>query len=392
VTLRDLSERFALVDFESVHNAIAADRDACALAGPGTDGLGPIVLRLGGQSVTVEPGRPVRVVSGASPTAQVDVEFASARAFTDFFHELRSAPGAQVTGSVKYHSGGYLDFDSWEPALRALYQRRSVYDPSAVDRSRMTRVFTHGVDSVEEIGAFVREFGFAIVRGVFSAEEVSSIDAAVSRLESESTPHTLGTWWTTGSDGNGYPCQIHYVTQKAAEIAWVDDDERMTNLRDSAIPGLVSHPDRGNGTFAVLKRPGATAGLTNLAWHIDCGLGGHTVTCPGLHIGIQLTESNPSKGAFTVLAGSHESSVRRDVIDGSDLPVVVVATQPGDVTIHVPHVMHAAPAPVGDAAGRRTLYLGYTQQLAHDLIGPGQSFDDLISQTSDDGYVSFDPT
>ncbi|MFZ9483265.1 MAG: phytanoyl-CoA dioxygenase family protein, partial [Ilumatobacteraceae bacterium] len=261
---------------------------------------------------------------------------------------------------------------------------------SSVDRSRMTQVFTHGVDPVEEIGAFVREYGFAIVRNVFTQEEITAIDAAISRLERESSPDSPGTWWTTGPDGEGYPCQIHYVTDKAPDVAWIDDDERMTSLRDATIPGLVCHPDRMNGTFAVLKRPGASAGLTNLAWHIDCGLGGHTVTCPGLHIGVQLTESNPAKGAFSVLAGSHDSSVRRDVIDGSDLPVVVVSTQPGDVTIHITHVMHAAPAPVGDGQGRRTLYLGYGPQIAHDLIGPGQSFDDLISQTSDDGYVSFE--
>ncbi|MEY2641555.1 MAG: phytanoyl-CoA dioxygenase family protein [Ilumatobacteraceae bacterium] len=390
MTISELSERFALVDFESVHRALAADPDACALAGPGTDGLGPIVLRLGDSAVTIEPGCPVRIRSGAQSDAHVEVEFASSRAFTDFYYELRTVPGAQVTGSVKYHVGGYVQFDAWEPALRALYQGRSVYDPAMVDRSRVSRVFTHGVDSVDEIGAHVREFGFAIVRDVFSSDEVASIDEAISRLEHESTPSTPGTWWTTGPDGEGYPCQIHYVTEKAPDIAWVDDDVRMTGLCDAAIPGLVSHPDRGNGTFAVLKRPGATAGLTNLAWHIDCGLGGHTVTCPGLHIGIQLTESNPSTGAFSILAGSHDSSVRRDVIDGSDLPVVVVSTKPGDVTIHVTHVMHAAPAPVDTGQGRRTLYLGYGPQLAHDIIGPGQSFDDLISQTSDDGYVSFE--
>jgi hypothetical protein len=390
MTLSDLSERFAVIDFEAVHAALAADQDACALAGPGTDGLGPIVMRLGEHAVTVEPGRPVRIHPGARPGAEVDIEFASPRAFTDFYHELRTAPGAQVTGSVTYRIGGYAHFDAWEPALRALYQRRSVYDPSSVDRSRMTQVFTHGVDPVEEIGAFVREYGFAIVRNVFTQEEITAIDAAISRLERESSPDSPGTWWTTGPDGEGYPCQIHYVTDKAPDVAWIDDDERMTSLRDATIPGLVCHPDRMNGTFAVLKRPGASAGLTNLAWHIDCGLGGHTVTCPGLHIGVQLTESNPAKGAFSVLAGSHDSSVRRDVIDGSDLPVVVVSTQPGDVTIHITHVMHAAPAPVGDGQGRRTLYLGYGPQIAHDLIGPGQSFDDLISQTSDDGYVSFE--
>ena len=390
MTFSDLSERFALVDFVTVHQTLAGDGVACALAGPGTYGLRPLTLRVGDDAVTIHPGQPVTISSGASSEAVADVEFVTVRAFTDFFHELRSAPGAHITGGLRYLKGGFGHIDAWEPALRALYQKRNVYDPTTVDRARMTQVFRYGVDSIEDIGAFVQEFGFAVVRGVFSADEIASIDSAIARLEHEATPETHGTWWTTGPDGEGYPCQIHYATLKAPEIAWVDTDERVTALREASIPGLVVHSDRMNGAFAVLKRPGATEGLTNLTWHIDCGLGGHTLACPGLHIGVQLTGSNPAKGAFSVLAGSHSSSVRRDLIESGDQPVVVVSTEPGDVTIHVPHVMHAAPAPVGDGPGRRTLYLGFARQEAHDVIGPGRSFDDLISGTATDGYVSFD--
>ncbi|MCU0274901.1 MAG: phytanoyl-CoA dioxygenase family protein, partial [Acidimicrobiales bacterium] len=162
-------------------------------------------------------------------------------------------------------------------------------------------------------------------------------------------------------DGVGRVCQIHYTTERAPEIAWIDRDERMTALVDASVPGLLPHADCGNGHFAVLKRPGASGGLTDLPWHLDCGLGGHTLLCPGLHIGIQLTASEPGVGAFAVLAGSHASSVRRGAIDEETWPVVVVHTRPGDVTIHDPHLMHAAPPPQGGGGGRRTLYLGYGQ-------------------------------
>jgi hypothetical protein len=82
--------------------------------------------------------------------------------------------------------------------------------------------------------------------------------------------------------------------------------------------------------------------------------------------------------------------VRRGAIDEETWPVVVVHTRPGDVTIHDPHLMHAAPPPQGGGGGRRTLYLGYGRADAHDLLGPGRSFDDLLSATADDGFVSFD--
>lgn len=36
-----------------------------------------------------------------------------------------------------------------------------------------------------------------------------------------------------------------------------------------------------------------------------------------------------------------------------------VDTARGDVTVHVRHVVHAAPPPAGTGTGRRTLYLGF---------------------------------
>jgi len=381
---------FPAADFVAVHRELATDADRCAAAGTATAGLRPLAFRVGEDAVTFLPGDPLRIVAGVDEAAGCVVTFTDAAAFSDFFHELRTVPGAQLSGTIRYERGGYGGFDEWEPALRALYQGRAVFDPAAVDRSRIDRTFTFGVDTVEEIGAFVAEFGFAVVRDVLSPDEVAAIDAAVSRLEHESTPDTPGTWWTTGPDGTARVCQIHYTTERAPEIAWIDADPRMTALVDASIPGLLPHADRGNGHFAVLKQPGASGGMTDLTWHIDCGLGGHTLLCPGLHIGIQLTASDPEVGAFAVLAGSHASSVRRGAVDEATWPVVVVHTRPGDVTIHDPHLMHAAPPPRGRGAGRRTLYLGYGRADAHDLLGPGRSFDDLLSATADDGFVSFD--
>lgn len=389
MTIAELSDRFAPVDFDSVHRDLADDEERRRAAGMGTGGLAPLALRFGESAVTLHPGPTVVIASGTDPSAPCVVELVDERAFADFFHELRTAAGAQVSGAVRYLRGGYEDFDAWEPALRALYQGRPVYDPATVDRTGLGRTFDLSVDALDEIGAFVDQYGFAVVRQVFTTAEIRRIDAAVARLERGSTPDTPGTWWTTTPDGTPRPCQIHYTTTRAPEISWVDTDPRTAGLVEACLPDLVAHPDRMNGHFAVLKRPGSRDGLTDLPWHVDCGLGGHPLLCPGLHLGIQLTGSDPARGAFSVLAGSHASTVRRTEVDPATWPVVTVATEPGDVTIHVPHAFHAAPPPTADGTGRRTLYLGYGRPEAHALIGPGQSFDDLLSQTADDGFVGF---
>lgn len=390
MTLAHLSAMFPSVDFVDAHRRLAVDVDRRRAAGVGTAGLRPLALASGDAAVTIRPGTVVEIVEGIDEDATCVVVFNGASAFSDFHNELRSVPGVQLSGGITYDRGGYAEFDEWEPALRALYQGRPVYDPAVHDGTLAGRPFVHGVDPVDVVGAHVRRFGFAVVRGVFDVDEIAELDAAVARLEQGSTPDTPGTWWTTDANGTARPCQIHYTTQRAPEMAWIESDERVTALVAASIPGLVPHPDRGNGVFAVLKHPGARGGMTDLPWHIDCGLGGHTLLCPGLHVGVQLTASNPALGAFAVLAGSHESSVRRARVDESTWPVVVADTRPGDVTIHVPHVFHAAPPPTGDGPGRRTLYLGYGRQEAYDAIGPGRSFDDLLSDTADDGFVSFD--
>jgi len=380
--VEDISTRFDLVDFVSTHASLAHDTARLALSGPGTRGLAPIAFVLGDDAVTFMPGDSTAIVTGVHDAATCVVQFCDERSFSDFFHELRTAPGAHMTGGVTYDRGGFGMFDEWEPSIRAVYQGRVVFDPANVDRTRITQVFTFDDDSDIDIGRFVTEFGFAVVRNVFSTDEIADMNTSISRLEIAATSDTPNTWWTTTPEGSEVPCQIHYATMRAPEIAWVEHDPRVTRLVRACLPDLVAHSDRMNGHFAVLKRPGARTGLTDLTWHIDCGLGGHTLLCPGLHIGIQLTASNPELGAFSVLAGSQFSSVRRAAVDTDTWPVVTVDTQPGDVTIHVPHVMHAAPPPTTTGDGRRTLYLGFGQPLAHDIIGAGNSFDDLLATTN----------
>ena len=386
--LTDISDRFPLVELASAHASISSER--ARLAALGTTGLSPLTLRVGQAAVTLVPGEIVMVRDGVDPSATCVVDFADERAFADFWHEIRTVVGAQLSETISYERGSFVEFQAWEPALRALYSGRRVYDPAMVGEDDLTRVFRWGSDDVADIGAFTREHGFAVVTGVFDESEIAECNAEVDRIERAAAPDRPGSWWTTAEDGTALACQLHYTAMQSERLALLVSDPRVRALVDAFDPTLVSHSDRMNGDFAVLKRPGATSGITDLPWHIDCGLGGHGLMCPGLHIGVQLSASNHDVGAFQILADSHNASVRQDHVDLDSWPVVTVDAMPGDVTLHVPHAMHAAPAPRDSGPGRRTLYLGFSSQEAHDVIGPGRSFDDLLSAASDDGHVGFD--
>ena len=199
-------------------------------------------------------------------------------------------------------------------------------------------------------------------RQVFNAGEIATLNAEVDRVEAAASPDTPGSWWTHDGDGDEQPCQLHYLGLASTVIGALDHDRRVERLVGLSGDDLANHPDRALGTFAVLKRPTAAEGLTNLPWHIDCGLGGHPLTCPGLHLAVQLTASNPDLGAFKIVPGSHDASVRRSDVEAGRCPVVTADTQTGDVTLHMTHAVHAAPAPLSSSTGRRTMYLGFGPQ------------------------------
>ena len=67
--------------------------------------------------------------------------------------------------------------------------------------------------------------------------------------------------------------------------------------------------------------------------------------------------------------------------------VAALDTQPGDVTVHFGHTLHAAPPPMERrAAGRRALYVSFVPPLTFEMIGPGCGYNDVLF-TRDQGRV-----
>jgi ectoine hydroxylase-related dioxygenase (phytanoyl-CoA dioxygenase family) len=107
-------------------------------------------------------------------------------------------------------------------------------------------------------------------------------------------------------------------------------------------------------------------------------MGGHSVFCPSVSIGIQLTGSDPDSGNLLMVPGSQGQALHVDWPKRlQDVPVIEVDTEPGDVTVHVQDVVHASPRPKG-AGGRRTMYVTFYPAALWDRIGPGEAFNDLV--------------
>ena len=99
-------------------------------------------------------------------------------------------------------------------------------------------------------------------------------------------------------------------------------------------------------------------GISDVSWHKDCSLGGHSRRCCGLTVGISITGADPESGELGVVAGSHRANVQQvDLRHDLDLPRVPLPTRTGDVTVHCTCTLHMSRPPVDRE--RRVVYTGF---------------------------------
>jgi hypothetical protein len=207
---------------------------------------------------------------------------------------------------------------------------------------------------------------------------MAEANAEIDRLAAQAQQGDDSSWWVTAEDGTDKLCRLVYASQRSEVLRRIEDDARMHRLGTLLDPSLRVAPDRMEGTAVLIKVPGKTQGLSNIPWHQDCGMGGHAIFCPSVSIGIQLTGSSKETGNLLVVPGSHGQTLHVQWKEKlAEAPVVEIDTAPGDVTVHVQDVMHASPRPTG-AGGRRTMYTTYYPAALWDHIGPGEAFNDLV--------------
>ena len=80
-----------------------------------------------------------------------------------------------------------------------------------------------------------------------------------------------------------------------------------------------------------------------------------------------------------MIPGSHRGTSRLPGAGEAERhPVVALTTEPGDVTVHFGHTLHAAPPPASPTAGRKAMYIGYHLPPAFDVVARGQSYNDVL--------------
>lgn len=337
--------------------------------GLSVDGVGATV------TTTAEGVEVVAGVDGARPVAEMD-----AAAFADLVAEEQSIFGLLYGGRVTVTQGDFDLFAAWEPALQALLFDRCVFDESSAlpEDVDVTRVWSID-DDPDEMAAALDLAGFLHLRAVFTPDEIAEMSDEAERLRVASVPGDRTSWWATLEDGSDVCCRVTYMSQRSSTYARLADDPRLARI--AALTGLDVRvaPDRNDGVSVVIKNPGAVSGLSDLPWHRDCGLGGHPRMCPAVLLGINLDRGDADHGQLWFLPGSHRHAGPVGDPAAGGHRVVAIDTEPGDVTIHYQHVLHAAPPPVArSGAGRRAVYVGFEREELFHAVDAGHAYNDVL--------------
>lgn len=386
------------LDFDRFHRErlpehLAAGRGRVAAAA--ATGCKPLALRVGTDasftyvprdgSIAIEPGHET-----AATIIELDVA-----AWEEFAGELRSAPGLLYSGKVECVRGHAMRFIEWEPVLRSLYHGREVFVPGTADlrdadgspldptRSFCMKGLDDGSAGAEATAAEMRHFlgeaGYLIVRDVFSPDEVASLLDEAERLRAATARDDDSCWWARNAQGEDVLCRIIYAGRRSSLLAGLFDDERVQRLIALSNDRVLPTRDSYDGVSVLFKHREASEGLSDLPWHADCGLGGHPILCPLIVMSVHLTEMNAESGELRVLPGSWGKACRPIDANDPDAPTGVgLSASPGSCTLHYGDLMHAAPPPTGTSVLRTSLLLPFLSPAALELMGPGQSYNDLL--------------
>lgn len=347
------AERFFGVDLPELTERRA---DLIALAVDHLD-LRPLAVEVDGRSWRLEPdGDGIRAEPGTAD-AKLTV---TAQRLADLVTDQVTPVGLMTAGewTLDRHMRTVMD---WWLVLRSLIDQRPVHVPGAVTvDADLDRSFALE-DDPADLRGFLEEAGFLHLRGVFTADEMQRISDDMDRVE---TTHRRGdgrSWWATLDDGTERVVRMQYFDEQSPTADDLLAGDRFAAL--GAIPGLGHdhpHARRANRLEALFKPLGVTQGISDVPWHKDCSLGRHSYECCGLTVGISVTGAGPGSGQLRVVAGSHRALVWPSLLDAGrlDLPEVPLATETGDVTLHLSCTLHMAEPPT--ERERRVVYTGFS--------------------------------
>jgi hypothetical protein len=386
------------VDFVAFHDQVLGprlrgDNGPLAARGIARLGLPPLAIEVDGRAFTYAARNgTVEIIAGRTSDALVAAM--DAALFSELALDLRTTMATVLTGAVRLPAGQEPSFLQWELILRAMIDGRAIHEPGTIElRDRdgrpldLRRVFGAG-DTREDMSQFLREAGFLIIQGLFTAGEMAEVSNELDRIAPSYRPGDGRSWWVRTRSAGNRLVRLKDVQDRSPAVARLLRDPRYLALADLCPERYPRAQRTASPIDACIKPTDTVEGVSDMTWHKDCSLGRHSYECCNFGVGFSVTDSSDDHGQLRVVAGSHRTQI--PLIPTSaftvklpgdlDLPEIPLSTQAGDVTVHLSCTMHRAQPP--GRIERRVMYGGYLVEDDRRLAFNGDSYAALQDPTT----------
>ncbi|MCH2173393.1 phytanoyl-CoA dioxygenase family protein [Myxococcota bacterium] len=390
-------EGFETIDFHAFHTGELPRRlqgGNAPLAARSAQGLSPLGIRMKGSDdayAYVPRDGGIDIVRGdASAGIVIEIDQDT---FDGLVHDVETPPGMIYGGRVEKLRGDMMEFVRWEPALRAMFHGRALYEAGNVDLSDrhgqpLDPAQTFALDSHrDDMAHFLRTTGYLCVKNVFSSQEVEAMREGAATLRERAVEGDQVSWWGRNDAGESVLCRV-LSAGVLPVFSSIPTEPRLKSLAELSDHEWVSNQPRAvDGVSVLWKNPSMNEGLSDLPWHRDCGMGGHATMCPTLVCSIFLEANTPEHGALRFLPGSWRYAFGFLEPDDPNAPTgVAPPAEPGDVTLHYGDGMHVAPPPThGNGPFRTCVLTAFQRADAHHHRGERHYNDVLLG--AEDGQV-----
>ncbi|HET9170906.1 MAG TPA: phytanoyl-CoA dioxygenase family protein [Actinospica sp.] len=237
--------------------------------------------------------------------------------------------------------------------------------------------------------------GYAVVRGLFTAEHFDRMEAecvdAQSRVVAGELPARHGStkYLDDAAKAEKFANYVEHVTEIAPSVHEAVTDERLlTILRDLLGGEIWFGGDVQSGVVYQDARPGRESGYTRIGWHSDWQASPSMDIWPATSVTLHIDETSPCNGFLRVVPGSHLWATPAPYRNVNNVEVpdtarpsggrtlapppfpmplafekirgeIAVYAERGDVLLHDCYLWHSATRATDDRATRRHLRGSY---------------------------------
>lgn len=352
-------------------SALVDERGDLAVAGAREMGVRPIalvvdgaawVLRFDGDRFSV-----MAVGDGDVPADVATVVGLDHQQLEDLVNDVRTPVGFLAGGDLDVRTGRFEALLDWSVVLRSLLDGRPVHTAGSVtfrdgDGGPLDLGRPFALDGdLDDAAHFLAEAGFLHLQGVFTEAEMAAVSAEMDDAAGGYERGDGRSWWARTHSGDDRLVRMLRFQDVSPTTARLLADERLLGLAALTDDGhRLGKPGGNPSTVEALVKPiGVVEGISDVPWHKDCSLGGHSYRCCSLTVGVSVTGADAASGQLRVVPGSHRTlSWPSFVRPGLDLPQLDLPTRTGDVTVHLSCTLHMSQPPV--TSERRVLYTDLT--------------------------------